>query len=565
MSKLPYRNPDLPGRLESLLARRILLLDGAMGTMIQDRKLAEQDFRGDRLADHATPLKGNNDILSLTRPDVIRAIHDAFLEAGADIIETNTFNATSISQADYGTEYLVMELNRESARLARASADAFETANPGSKKFVMGALGPTNRTASLSPDVNRPEYRNITFGQLQEAYAEATAGLAEGGSDLLIVETVFDTLNCKAALCGIESAFERLGYRLPVMISGTIVDASGRTLSGQTVEAFWHSIRHARPFAIGLNCALGADELRPWVQELARVAECPVSLYPNAGLPNELGEYDDTPEHMAKLLGEFARDGLLNIVGGCCGTTPDHIHAIASAVREIEPRKLPTQSRWCRLSGLEPLILTPELNFVNIGERTNVTGSAIFRRLIQNDDYPAALDVARQQVENGAQIIDVNMDEGLLDGPSAMTTFLNLIASEPDIARVPVMIDSSRWDVIEAGLQCIQGKGVVNSISLKEGKEPFIEQARKVLRYGAAVIVMAFDEKGQADTLERRVEICKRAWRILTEEVGFPPEDIIFDPNIFAIATGIREHDSYGVDFIEATRRIKEACPGAMI
>jgi 5-methyltetrahydrofolate--homocysteine methyltransferase len=542
-----------------------MVLDGAMGTMIQDRKLREQDFRGERLDGHAKPLRGNNDILSLTRPDVIREIHDAFLEAGADIIETNTFNATSISQADYGTESLVVELNRESARLARAAADEFEAANPGCTKYVMGALGPTNRTASLSPDVNRPEFRNITFQQLQDAYTEATQGLAEGGSDLLIVETVFDTLNCKAALCGIEAAFERLGYRLPLMISGTIVDASGRTLSGQTVEAFWHSVRHSRPFAIGLNCALGADELRPWVQELARVAECPVSLYPNAGLPNELGEYDDTPEHMARLLGEFARDGLLNIVGGCCGTTPDHIRAIASAVRDAKPRQAPKQSPWCRLSGLEPLTLTPELNFVNIGERTNVTGSAIFRRLIQNDDYPAALDVARQQVENGAQIIDVNMDEGLLDGPRAMTTFLNLIASEPDIARVPVMIDSSRWEVIEAGLQCIQGKGVVNSISLKEGEQPFIEQACKVLRYGAAVIVMAFDEKGQADSLERRVEICRRAWRILTEEVGFPAEDIIFDPNIFAIATGIQEHDSYGVDFIEATRRIKEACPGAMI
>jgi 5-methyltetrahydrofolate--homocysteine methyltransferase len=565
VKRLPFKDPDQVARLQSLLAERIVVLDGAMGTMIQAHDLEEADFRGARFAEHQKPLKGNNDLLSLTRPDVISAIHRSFLEAGADIIETNTFNATSISQSDYGMKSLVRELNRASARLARECVDDHCRAHPDRECFVMGALGPTNRTASLSPDVNRPEFRNITFPELRDAYAEAAAGLVEGGVDLLVVETVFDTLNCKAALFGIEDVFAELGCRLPVIVSGTIVDASGRTLSGQTVAAFWHSIRHSRPFAVGLNCALGAAEIRPWIRELSRVADCPVSLYPNAGLPNELGEYDDSPGHMAELLGEFARDGLLNLVGGCCGTTPEHVRAIAAATGTIAPRSIPEQQPWCRLSGLEPLTITPELNFVNIGERTNVTGSAVFRRLIQQDDYAAALDVARQQVENGAQIIDVNMDEGLLDGPRAMTRFLRLIASEPDIARVPVMIDSSRWDVLEAGLQCLQGKGIVNSISLKEGEEPFVEQARTVLRYGAAVIVMAFDEAGQADTLDRRVAICKRAWHILTDVVGFPPEDIIFDPNIFAIATGIPEHDSYGVDFIEATRMIKAACPGALI
>ncbi|NND56018.1 MAG: methionine synthase [Xanthomonadales bacterium] len=565
MTNCPFKDPGKVEILERVLAERILILDGAMGTMIQDRNLQEADFRRDRFDQHPQALKGNNDLLSLTRPDVIQDIHRDFLNAGADILETNTFNATSISQADYATEALVHELNFESAQIARRAADEFMQQHPGEIRFVMGALGPTNRTASLSPDVNRPEFRNIDFAQLSDAYAEASRGLIEGGADLLVVETVFDTLNCKAALFGIARVFDELGYRLPVVISGTIVDASGRTLSGQTVEAFWNSIRHAKPFAVGLNCALGATEIRPWIQELARVADCPVSLYPNAGLPNELGEYDDTPENMAEILREFAADGLLNLVGGCCGTTPAHIKAISTAVRDRRPRAIPEINPWCRLSGLEPLAITPDLNFVNIGERTNVTGSAVFRRLIQQDDYPAALDVARQQVENGAQIIDVNMDEGLLDGPKAMTHFLSLIASEPDIARVPVMIDSSRWDVLEAGLQCLQGKGIVNSISMKEGEAPFIEQARRVLRYGAAVIVMAFDEKGQADTLERRVTVCARAWRILTEDVGFPPEDIIFDPNIFAIATGIQEHNSYGVDFIEATRQIKQACPGALV
>jgi len=565
MQKLPFKNPRQLAQLEQLLSQRIMVFDGAMGTMIQARELSEADYRGVRFAGHGQPLKGNNDLLSLTRPDVIMDIHRAFLSAGAEFIETNTFNATSISQADYGTESLVRELNRESARLARIAVDDHMAANRGTACFVLGALGPTNRTASLSPDVNRPEHRNITFDQLRASYAEATLGLIEGGADLLIVETVFDTLNCKAALFAVDETFEALGFRLPVIVSGTIVDASGRTLSGQTVEAFWNSIRHAQPFAVGLNCALGAAEIRPWIKELARVADCPVSLYPNAGLPNELGGYDDSPEHMAQLLGDFARQGLLNLVGGCCGTTPQHIAAIAESVRGKTPRVIPESSAICRLSGLEPFNFTDQLNFVNIGERTNVTGSAIFRRLIQQDDYAAALDVARQQVENGAQIIDINMDEGLLDGVAAMRTFLNLIASEPDIARVPVMIDSSRWEVLEAGLRCLQGKGVVNSISLKEGEGPFIEQARKILRYGAAVIVMAFDERGQADSLERRVAVCRRAWKILTERVGFPPEDVIFDPNIFAIATGIPEHDSYAVDFIEATRRIKTACPGAMV
>jgi 5-methyltetrahydrofolate--homocysteine methyltransferase len=565
MNELPYKNSETVARLERLLAERILVLDGAMGTMIQGYGLEEDDFRGDRFSQHDALLKGNNDLLTLTRPDVIVDIHRAFLDAGAEIVSTNTFNATATSQADYGTEALAEELNYESARLAREAVDSFVADQPGRECFVLGSLGPTNRTASLSPDVNRPEFRNITFAELRDAYAEAARGLVNGGADLLVVETVFDTLNCKAALFGIDGVFEELGYRVPVLVSGTIIDASGRTLSGQTVEAFWHSIRHARPFAVGLNCALGAAEIRPWIQELSRVADCRVSLYPNAGLPNELGEYDDTPEQMAGLLKDFASEGLLNLVGGCCGTRPEHIAAIRAAVNGLTPRAIPQRETFCRLSGLEPLTLTPDLNFVNIGERTNVTGSAIFRRLIQNDDYPAALDVARQQVENGAQIIDVNMDEGLLDGPKAMTTFLNLIASEPDIARVPVMIDSSRWDVIEAGLKCLQGKGVVNSISMKEGEAEFIAHARQCLRYGAAVIVMAFDEKGQADSLERRVSICKRAWKILTEDVGFPPEDIIFDPNIFAVATGIPEHDSYGLDFIEATRKVKAACPGTLV
>jgi len=563
--KLPYRNPERVAALQTALERRILVTDGAMGTMIQAYGLSEEQFRGKRFAHHPVSLKGNNDLLCLTQPELIRKIHQDFLAAGADLLETNSFNATAISQQDYDTADLAREINFASARLAVEAAQESEKQDPNLPRFVMGAMGPTNRTASLSPDVLRPEYRNITFQQLSEAYADAAIGLSEGGCDLLVVETVFDTLNCKAALFGIDEAFEKLGYRLPVIVSGTIIDASGRTLSGQTVEAFWYSIRHAQPFAVGLNCALGAVEIRPWIRTLAGIAECPIILYPNAGLPNELGDYDDTPEHMSQVLGQFAAEGLLNIVGGCCGTRPEHIAAVSREVSGRKPRQAPKPEAWSRLSGLEPLVLRPDLNFVNVGERTNVTGSARFRKLIEQDDYNAALEIARQQVENGAQIIDVNMDEGLLDGPEAMTHFLKLIASEPDISKVPVMVDSSRWEVIEAGLRCLQGKGIVNSISLKEGEESFIRQARLVRRYGAAAIVMAFDEKGQADSLERRVAICQRAWKILTEQVGFPPEDIIFDPNIFAVATGIAEHATYGVDFIEATRQIKELCPGAKI
>lgn len=562
---LPYQNPERLAQLQAALQQRILVTDGAMGTMIQQHQLNEEQFRGERFAEHPQSLKGNNDLLCLSQPELISAIHRDFLAAGADILETNSFNATNISQQDYGTAELAREINYESALLAVAAAREFEQQNPGKPRFVMGAMGPTNRTASLSPDVLRPEFRNISFEQLSDAYEDAAYGLIEGGCDLLIVETVFDTLNCKAALFGIEEAFSQLGFRLPVIISGTIIDASGRTLSGQTVEAFWYSIRHAQPFAVGLNCALGAVEIRPWIRNLASIADCPIILYPNAGLPNELGDYDDTPEHMSQVIAQFADEGLLNIVGGCCGTRPEHIQAIAQAVANKPVRKPAQPDPWCRLAGLEPLVLRPDLNFVNVGERTNVTGSAVFRKLIENDDYAAALEIARQQVESGAQIIDVNMDEGLLDGPEAMSHFLKLIASEPDISRVPVMIDSSRWEVIEAGLRCLQGKGIVNSISMKEGEEIFIQQARLVRRYGAAAIVMAFDEKGQADTLERRITICQRAWKILTEQVGFPPEDIIFDPNIFAVATGIAEHSNYGVDFIEATRQIKQLCPGAKI
>jgi len=560
-----FKNPQLAEQFQRLLSQKILILDGAMGTMIQAFELDEDQFRGQRFKDHPLPLRGNNDLLTLTQPEKIAGIHRDFLEAGADLVETNTFNSTSISQADYGMEHLVRELNFEAARLAKKEAEHFTASDPGKPRFVVGSLGPTNRTASLSPDVNRPDYRNVSFEELRKAYADAATGLLEGGSDILMVETVFDTLNCKAALVAIDDVFTELGLRVPVMISGTITDASGRTLSGQTVAAFWNSVRHAKPVCIGLNCALGATELRPWLLELSKVAECPVSVHPNAGLPNELGEYDDTPKQMASVLADFASDGLINLAGGCCGTRPEHIRAIAAALSNHKTRIPPEAAPYCRLAGLEPLTLTPELNFVNIGERTNVTGSAIFRRLIQADDFEAAVEVARQQIENGAQIIDINMDEGLLDGKAVMTRFLHQIASEPDIARVPVMLDSSRWDVLEAGLACLQGKGVVNSISLKEGEVAFIAQARTILRFGAAVIVMAFDENGQADSLEKRVRFCERAWKLLTQDVGFPPEDIIFDPNIFAVATGIEEHNSYGVDFIEATRRIKQSCPGALI
>ena len=552
-------------QLPGLLARRILVLDGAMGTMIQSYQLGEGDYRGDRFAEWRHDLKGNNDLLSLTQPGIIRAIHAAYLDAGADILETNSFNSTAISLADYGMEDLVYELNRESARLAREVADEFEGRDGDRPRYVAGVLGPTNRTASLSPDVNNPGFRNVQFDHLVATYSEAVRGLLDGGADLLLVETIFDTLNAKAALFAIDSYFETAGLQVPVMISGTITDASGRTLSGQTTEAFWNSVAQARPLSVGLNCALGAKALRQYVQELSRVAPTFVSTHPNAGLPNEFGGYDESPEYMAGVLREFAESGLVNLVGGCCGTTPAHIKAIADAVAGLPPRLPASPTPRLRLSGLEPLTIGPDSIFVNVGERTNVTGSRKFAKLILAGDYNAGLELARQQVENGAQMIDVNMDEGMLDSQAAMTTFLQLLASEPDISRVPVVIDSSKWSVIEAGLKCVQGKGVVNSISLKEGEEAFIHQAKLVRRYGAAVIVMAFDEQGQADTADRKVEICQRAYRILTEQVGFSPEDIIFDPNIFAIATGIEEHNNYALEYIEATRRIKGTLPHVLV
>ncbi|MEE8636444.1 MAG: methionine synthase, partial [Acidiferrobacterales bacterium] len=551
--------------LNAAFGQRILVLDGAMGTMIQALKLDEHGFRGERFCDHARELRGNNDLLSITQPDAIRGMHDAYFEAGADIVETNTFNSTAIAQADYGLESVIYELNHAGARLAREAAEAATARNPAHPRWVAGVLGPTNRTASISPKVNDPGYRSVTFDELREAYTEALHGLVEGGVDIVLVETVFDTLNAKAALFAIEEYFERHGVRLPIMISGTITDLSGRTLSGQTPEAFWHSLRHARPLAVGLNCALGAVELRPYIDELAQIADTHVSCHPNAGLPNEFGGYDDTPEHMAAVLGEFAQAGLLNLAGGCCGTTPEHIRAISEAVAAHPARKLPRLPARCRLSGLEPLTIGPDSLFVNVGERTNVTGSAKFAKLIAAEDYESGVSIAREQVENGAQLIDVNMDEGMLDSEAAMRRFLNLIAAEPDISRVPVMIDSSKWSVIEAGLKCVQGKGFVNSISLKEGEQTFIKQACLIKRYGAATVVMAFDEQGQADTVERKVEICERAYRILTEQVGFPPEDIVFDPNIFAVATGIEAHNEYGKAFIEATRLIKQRLPHVKI
>ena len=551
--------------LEPLLARRILVLDGAMGTMIQSYRLGEQDYRGERFAGWSHDLKGNNDLLSLTQPSIIRSIHAAYLEAGADILETNSFNSTAVSMADYGMEELVYELNHASARLAREVADEFERRAPDVPRYVAGVLGPTNRTASLSPDVNDPGFRNVRFDDLVAAYGEAIRGLLDGGADLLLVETIFDTLNAKAALFAIDTHFAAAGFRVPVMISGTITDASGRTLSGQTTEAFWNSVAHGRPLSIGLNCALGAKALRQYVQELSRVAPTFVSTHPNAGLPNEFGQYDESPEYMAGILREFAESGLVNLVGGCCGTTPAHIKAIAEAVAGLPPRRPAAPPPRCRLSGLEPLTIGPESIFVNVGERTNVTGSRKFARLVLAGDYDAGLEIARQQVESGAQMIDVNMDEGMLDSQEAMTTLLQLIAAEPDISRVPLVIDSSKWSVIEAGLKCVQGKSVVNSISLKEGEETFIHHATLVRRYGAAVIVMAFDEQGQADTAERKVEICRRAYRILTDRVGFPPEDIIFDPNIFAIATGIEEHNNYAVDYIKATEQIKATLPHVLV
>jgi 5-methyltetrahydrofolate--homocysteine methyltransferase len=545
------------------LKQRIMLLDCAMGTMIQSYELSEEDYRGERFKDHPGDIKGNNDLLSITQPQIIRDIHEAVMEAGADIVETNTFSSTSIAQADYEMEDLAYELNYESARVAREAVDTYTEKTPEKPRFVAGAIGPTNRTASLSPDVNNPGYRNVAFDELKEAYKEAARGLVEGGADLLLVETIFDTLNAKAAIFAITEYLDDEDLDVPIMISGTITDASGRTLSGQVTEAFWNSVRHAEPISVGLNCALGSRELRQYIEELSGIAETHVSAYPNAGLPNEFGEYDESPEFMATEIGEWAANGWLNIVGGCCGTTPEHIKAMADAVSGHPPREVPELPRKLRLSGLEAVNIGPDSLFVNVGERTNVTGSARFKDLILNADYDTALEVAAEQVENGAQIIDVNMDEGMLEGEEAMVDFLNLVAAEPDISRVPVMIDSSKWSIVEAGLKRVQGKAVVNSISMKEGEEEFVRQARLLKRYGAAVIVMAFDEEGQADSKERKVEICTRAYKILTEEVGFPPEDIIFDPNVFAIATGIEEHNNYGVDFIEAVREITQTLPHA--
>jgi 5-methyltetrahydrofolate--homocysteine methyltransferase len=559
--------------LQASLTRRVLLLDGAMGTMIQRHGLDEEGYRGVRFAEHDHPLEGCNDLLVLTQPELIAEIHRAYFDAGSDMVETDTFNATSISMADYALEGVVFEINREAARIARAVADEFEARDPDRPRWVLGSMGPTNRTCSISPDVADPGARNISFQELAVAYAEQARGLLEGGADVLMVETVFDTLNAKAALFALSGVLAELGEAIPVMVSGTITDQSGRTLSGQTPEAFYNAVSHGvQPgtglpgglLSVGLNCALGADQLRPYLEEISTVSAVPVSCHPNAGLPNEFGEYDDTPDHMASVVAEFSRAGLLNIAGGCCGSTPEHIEAMAEALRGISPRTVPKPRPYTRLSGLEPLTISPDSLFVNVGERTNVTGSKRFAKLIGDDDYETALEVARQQVQGGAQVIDVNMDEGLLDSAAAMTRFLNLIASEPEISRIPVMVDSSDWNVIEAGLRAIQGKGIVNSISLKDGEEAFREKARLVRRYGAAAVVMAFDEDGQADTRERKVEICQRAYRILVMEEGFPPEDIIFDPNVFAVATGLPEHDHYALWFIEAVRQIKETCPHSL-
>jgi 5-methyltetrahydrofolate--homocysteine methyltransferase len=552
-------------RLPQLLRERILVLDGAMGTMIQRHELNEEQFRGERFADHPSDLRGANDLLVLTQPEVIRGIHADYLDAGADIIETNTFNSNAVSLSDYGLESIAEEMNEAAARLARAAADEAEARDPGRPRYVAGALGPTTRTASISPDVNDPGARNVTFDQLTAAYVDAARGLVAGGADILLIETIFDTLNAKAAIVAVETLWDELGWRLPLMISGTITDASGRTLSGQTVGAFFNSIRHARPMSVGLNCALGARMLRPYVQELSRIADLPVSLYPNAGLPNAFGGYDETPAETSGVLGELAALGDVNIVGGCCGTTPDHIAAIAKAVAGRRPRAIPEVEKRTRLSGLEPLNIGDDTLFVNVGERTNVTGSRRFAKLILQDDYAAAVEVARQQVENGAQMLDINMDEGMLDSEAAMSRFLNLLAVEPDIAKIPFVIDSSKWSVIEAGLKCVQGRSVVNSVSMKEGEDEFLRQARLARRYGAAVIVMAFDEQGQADTIERKVSIAKRARKLLVDQAGFDPEDVIVDPNIFAIATGMEEHADYGPAYIEATRQIKKELPGTLV
>ncbi|MEK9670592.1 MAG: methionine synthase, partial [Gammaproteobacteria bacterium] len=546
--------------LESTLTESIVILDGAMGTMIQAAGLGESDYRGKRFEDFPQDLKGNNDLLTLTQPDLIASIHRAYVDAGASIVETNTFNANRPSMADYAMEDLVSELNLEAAKLARSVADSYDR-----PVLVAGVLGPTNRTCSISPDVNDPGARNITFNQLVDTYTDATRALLEGGADLILVETIFDTLNAKAALFAIDDVARETGIQIRIMISGTITDASGRTLSGQTTEAFWFSVRHAKPLTIGLNCALGPKELRPFLSDLSRVADTFVSAHPNAGLPNQFGEYDLDAAEMSEIVAEYARAGLVNIIGGCCGTTPEHIRLIAEKVANHKPREIPIKAAVMRLSGLEPFVADDTTGFVNVGERTNVTGSAMFKRLILNGEFDEALTVARQQVDNGAQIIDINMDEGMLDSKSAMVTFLNLIASEPDISRVPVMIDSSKWDILEAGMQCVQGKGIINSISLKEGEANFLEQARKIRQYGFAVVVMAFDETGQADTRERKLEICQRSYKLLTEVIGFPPEDIVFDPNVFAVATGIEEHNNYALDFINACKDITEHCPHSYI
>ena len=551
--------------LERIIKERILVLDGAMGTMIQRHKLSEEDFRGERFAGFHKDIKGNNDILSITQPEIIREIHKEYLKAGSDIIETNTFSGTSIAQADYDLQEAVYDLNFESAKVAKEAAAEFTEKTPDKPRFVAGAMGPTNRTLSLSPDVNNPGYRAVTFDEMTTAYLEQARALWDGGVDLFLIETVFDTLNCKSALFALDVLFEEKGAKRPIIVSGTITDASGRTLSGQTTEAFWISIKHMDLFAVGLNCALGAEEMRPYVETLAKVSDTYVSAYPNAGLPNELGEYDQSPEEMQQHIKDFAGNGFVNIVGGCCGSTPDHIQAMAEAVKDLTPRLPKESSKLSMYSGLEPLIVRENFNFINIGERTNVTGSRKFARLIKEKNYEEALSVANHQVEGGAQILDVNMDEGLLDSEEEMTTFLNLMMAEPDIAKLPIMIDSSKFAVIEAGLKCVQGKCIVNSISMKEGVDQFIEQAKIVRRYGAAAVVMAFDEEGQADTIERKVDICKRAYDILVDQVGFLPQDIIFDPNIFAIATGIEEHNEYGINFIEATRQIKAQCPGAKV
>lgn len=566
-ASFPYqdRQATNKARLADLLKQRILFLDGAMGTEIQNYKLIEADYRGERFAGFGRDVKGNNDLLVLTQPHIIRDIHRSYLEAGADIIETNSFNGTQISMADYGMENLVYEINKSAAALARQVCDEVTATTPDKPRFVAGVIGPTSRTCSISPDVNDPAFRNVTFDELVDNYTEATYALIEGGADIILIETVFDTLNAKAAIFAVTGVFETIGFELPIMISGTITDASGRTLSGQTAEAFYNSIRHAKPISIGFNCALGADALKPHIKTLSDVCETFVSAHPNAGLPNEFGEYDETPEQTATMVADYAKSGLVNIVGGCCGTTPKHIAKIVEMTSPFAPRQLPDYKPACRLSGLEAFNITRDSLFVNVGERTNVTGSKKFLRLIKNEEYTEALDVARDQVEGGAQVVDINMDEAMLDSKAAMIHFVNLVASEPDISRVPLMIDSSKWDIIEAGLKCTQGKSVVNSISLKEGKTEFVEKAKLCQRYGAAIIVMAFDEDGQADSFERKIQICKRSYDILVDEIGFPSEDIIFDPNIFAVATGIEEHNNYGLDFINATRWITDNLPNAMV